>query len=216
MSFPAFLENLLDAGRVSAPAIAALSDDEVQAGVQVLVDFEQRWRWELVGAPPEFSVPAARWAAVQFYRACQFTVYRDVPAEVIAHEMQKPCEVPLNSAVHYSVDLTFRFLPDLVRFATSEAEQDPLVVHLQTWCQQWALSSVGVPGLKPENLDTGPITKHPVLLALYVDRILATKDHSRLHDACVSEAVRAALGVHQHLAPQTAEFLSTQITGAAE
>ena len=63
--------------------------------------------------PRRFCLPAARWAATMFYRACQFVAFRDV--RMRRHRgprrMAVACPHGDPPAVHYSVDLTFRYLP---------------------------------------------------------------------------------------------------------
>jgi hypothetical protein len=146
-----------------------------------------------------------------FYRACQFAVFRDVPAEAVAGALSVPCPgatavtaVAQSPAVHYSVDVVFRFLPDLARFARSAADNDPLLEPLQRWARQWPLSSVGMAGVDGADV---AFVAHPALLALYVDRVIATRDRSRLADERVRQAVRAALGLHPQLAPDLAAAL---------
>jgi hypothetical protein len=106
------------------------------------------------------------------------------------------------SGVHYSVDLTFRYLPDLVRIARTAASDDPLVGALRTWCRRWPLSSVGVAQLG--EIELGPIAKSAGLMQMYVDRIIAREDLDRLAGGPAREAVRGTLGMYPELAPKIA------------
>ena len=156
-----------------------------------------------------------------FERACRFLVYRDVDADAMEREFSAAipgvsgtpgvssspgsASTPdgANPAVHYSVDLTFRFLPDLVKLARIASEQDPLVERLMAWARHWPLSSVGI-GANVGPVEIGPIVNHPCLLALYVDRVIARRDLTRLDDARVRDGVRQALGLYSELAPVVA------------
>ena len=73
-------------------------------------------------------------------------VFRDEPAAAIAEALGPPCPAPITPSTHYSVDLVFRFLPEVVIFARSAAAHDPLVEHLERFAREWPLSSVGMPG----------------------------------------------------------------------
>ena len=72
--------------------------------------------------------------------------------------------------------------------------------------RRWPLSSVGVANLG--TVDPPPFVHHDCLLQLYVDRIIASKDRSRMNDPVVREAIRAAIGLYPELAPEIARELS--------
>jgi hypothetical protein len=137
-----------------------------------------------------------------FYRACQFTAFRDVGEEAIAGALAASCPQGDAASVHYSVDLTFRYLPDLARLARSAAEQDPLLTHLAHWAVDWPLSSVGMAGVGTVRIDDWATDQ--CLLKLYADRVIARGDESRLHDQRVREAVRQAIGLFPELATKIA------------
>jgi hypothetical protein len=199
MGYLQFLTNLLEDGRVVVPQVQPISESELGEADQFLARFERAYRLELPALLPGFQAAAGRWAAGRFYRACQFAVFRDESAETVEKELRVPCNVPATPEVHYSVDLLFRFLPDLARFATSAAEGDPLVQHLRQWACDWPLSSVGMQGLGDVAIDG--FAGDEALLQLYADRIIAAADVSRLSDRRAREAVRAALGMYPDLAP---------------
>src|SRR5262245_6245979 len=179
MGYASFLSDLLETGRVRVPVPAELREEELRAGDELLRTFEAEYRLEMPGTPPAFDSAAARWAALRFFRACQFAVFRDVPAEAVAEALSGAGPKPSPSA-HYSGELVRRLLPDLVRFARSAAEKDPLVEHLLRLGRDWPLSSVGLAEVGP--VGPGAVADHPSLLALYVDRVIATRDTSRLAD----------------------------------
>ena len=94
-------------------------------------------------------------------------------------------------AVQYSVDVMMRFLPDLIRHASAVPREDPLMVTLYGWAADWPLSSVGVPLDRPvDAAAVESIVSDRALLTLYVDRIVARKDLSRLSHPSVVEAIR--------------------------
>lgn len=208
MSFPAFLRELFETGRATLGALAPLADEELAAAQQELVAWDRVCRDELPGAPhelPRYLEPAALRAATQVYRAAQLLVFRDLGAEVIAEVLEPDWLLDSTSPdVHYSVDLTLRFLPDLLRMV-SVAADDPLIEVLRAWGRRWPLSSVGAEGLGP--LLVEPPLSSAVLRRLYVDRVLAASDRSRLQDPRVLDAIREQLGAHLELAGPLAAAL---------
>jgi len=100
------------------------------------------------------------------------------------------------------VDLTFRYLPDLAKLARSASERDPLLAHIVRWAVDWPLSSVGMVGIGPVQIDN--LAKDRCLLKLYVDRVIARGDKSRLCDPRVREAAQQAIGLFPELAANMA------------
>lgn len=229
-----FLEQLFS-GRplglgAARPVLAAPAD----AVLESLTRFETPARLEFAGQPPVFDDEAAAWAAAQFYNACSFAVFRDVSGDVVEDAMAGECPHKLDASTVYSVDLVFRYLPDLVQRAKAVSPADPLVAGLRRWAAEWPLSSVGVslqnPNHEGENQEgeeptdtTGdqlpqytiaeenlePILNHPSLLQAYVDRIIANRAFDRLSSSLLVDKVRAAIGLHPELAPEMARWLET-------
>jgi hypothetical protein len=193
-----FLSGLFEDGRVSVPAVGPLSEGEVREADRLLRETERRYRLELPAEAPAFEIAAARWAATRFYRACQFAVYRDVPEKLLDRELDDLSCKHVSPETHYSVDIVFGYLPDLVNFAATAAERDPLVGHLRRWARLWPLSSVGIRGLEDVSIDD--FAHCPSLMQLYADRIIAKEDASRLSDPRARQAVRSAVGMYPELA----------------
>jgi hypothetical protein len=208
MSFPEFLQQLFADGRVVVGKPEALTAEELRAGAHALQAQEELVRLELPAASPAYCADAAIWAASRYYAACQIAVFRDVGDDAIA-ELTKTEPVDWqHAAVHYSVDLTFRFLPDLMRIVLSAASDDPLAGALRTWCRRWPLSSVGIPELG--EVEIGPIAHSTSLMQVYVDRIIAREDADRLANAPVRDAARRSLGMYPELAPKLTRCLDME------
>ena len=130
-----------------------------------------------------------------------------MPAAALEEELN---DLPLSVAspeTHYSVDLVFHYLPDLMRFARSAAAADPLVEHLRRWARKWPLSSVGIEGVDDVSIDG--FADSPGLMRLYADRVIAAGDTSRLSDPRVRQAVGGALGMYEDLGGRMAAALSS-------
>jgi len=206
VTLPEFLEELFAEGRVTVREPTQLTPDELRAADDVLNERQRVDRLELPEDVPPYQSRAGLQAAAHFYQACQLAVFRDLGAEAIAALAKCEPDDWAHAGVHYSVDLTFRYLPDLVRIAQSAAADDPLVELLIKWCYRWPLSSVGVQRVGDVNIE--PIVASPGLMQLYVDRIIAREDFGRTASAPVRNAVRHAFGLYPRLAPKFSDAVS--------
>lgn len=199
LAFELFVNQLLQTGHVRVVSGGQIAPRERAAVADVLREFEAAWRQEMPGEMPPLEVEAAVWGAAKMYAACRLLTYRELGVEAITQEFSEALPRPGDTpAAHYAVDLTARFLPDVVRLARAANEDDPLVRALLAWGGDWPLSSVGIRGVEPRRL--AGILAEPRLLSLYVDRILLTGDSARLAVPAVREAVAAAVGAHAELA----------------
>lgn len=200
-----FYTALLSDGRLRLRSEAPASTDEMEAATEFLLQQERTGRRSLAGRPPAAERNAVSWAAGAFYRAAQFLVYRDLNEDALKRDLSVPCPEPGSPAVCYAVDLSFRFLPELIRLARAASESDPLTKRLMTWAGEWPLSSVGVKGVSDVVIDV--FIDDASMRALYLDRIIATDDIERLEDPRMRDAARRALGAYPELAPKIAAAL---------
>ncbi|WP_144973081.1 hypothetical protein [Bremerella volcania] len=204
------METLLGEGRASVPALGPIPVRQKAAAVETLARYERLWRRECPSPIPDYHPDAANWAAEQFCLACQFAIFRDVDEQTMRAALTTSLESDDGPDVHYSVDLVFRFLPDLVKFVHAASSDDPLESILRGWALRWPLSSVGLPGIEVAEIDHGVFYQSSGLMSLYVDRIVTCADRSRLIDDVVREHVLAAVGMYPDLAPHLAlnEYLT--------
>jgi hypothetical protein len=203
-----FLTDLLETGKISAPAASTQLTDALALLPQAIARADAAARLELPGNPPLLSMPAAVWAATIFYQACQFLVHRQFDAAAVRAALGKRCPEGANPSSSYSVDLVFRYLPDLLSLARGIAHDDPLVERLMILARQWPLSSVGI--ALPAGVDPTPFLKDRCLLTLYAERIIARQDVARLNHPMVCQAVRGAIGLHSQLSPAIAVALTKE------
>ena len=208
MSLPAFLTALHENVRVRVTIVPDKTPDARAHAETKLRELDLLARAELAGDAPEFRPDAALWAATALHQACQFLIFREVSAETVRAALAVPCPETPSPAVCYSVDLSLRYLPDLLALARGAAEDDPLNVGLLALAKAWPLSSVGIKNLPPS--DIAAFIAHPSLRRLYADRIIQFADRSRLDDPRVLEAVREGIGAFPELAPALAADLKTQ------
>jgi hypothetical protein len=199
MELSQFLNSLFEGGRLQVPPLAEVSENEVAIAKKALRETEALYRLSLPENPPALDLDAACRASITLYRACQFVVYRDIETSIIEHELGLSLSTEESASVHYSVDLVFRYLPDVRRFAASASRNDPLAASIERLAAKWPLSSVGMPGIESLNID--PLSNNPCLMQMYVDRILERNDTSRLGDARVRSAIKRSLGMQTQLSP---------------
>jgi len=197
MLLSAFLNSLLDNGQivVSSDLEVGISDD-VPAQLQEL---DRSARANLAFEAPDLDVAAATWAATVLCHGCQFLLCRDAPEQTVDKLLSVPCPVRREPATHYSVDLLFQYLPDLIALARRLAPNDPLVKRLLALATEWPLSSVGIEGVGPVNVDG--FIQNDCLRQLYVDRVLAREDMGRAKYPRVEAAIKETLGAHPELCP---------------
>ena len=206
-----FVSSLLETGRVRVPPPGQSAATPLKGLEPAVAELERSIRPDLAFDPPALSPAAAGWALSTVYRGCQALVYREMEAAAVHEALSRPCPDNPSAAVCYSVDLSFRYLPDLLSLARGIAPADPLVAGLIALARAWPLSSVGVPGVAGP-YDLRPFIAHPSLRQLYVDRIIERADSSRLVDPTVVELVREALGGFADLAPKLHAALQHQGT----
>jgi len=192
MKLSTFFQTLLESGRVQvlAPPSLIQAEDQ-QATLNLLSRFYMADSVEMAYKTPDFSPPAALWAAEYFYRAVHLTVLRDLD-ETAIRKWLRPYPAEPDPEAIYSVDLVFRYLPGLFGLAKGLAPRDYLVEVLRETVVQWNFSTVGM------DLDAEPdlthILAHPALRAAYVDRIIRHKDQKRAADPRVAPLVKEAMG----------------------
>ncbi len=206
MSLAAFLNSLMEAGRVLVADPDAPAADDAASVERALGDCDQTARAQMAGEAPEFVPLAARWAAQRLYQGCQLLAYRELGARAVVRAMRVACPQGPSAGALYSADLTLRYLGDLLVLARGVSDDDVLLVELRRLAREWPLSSVGVKDLggecEPAQLEV--IAGHPSLRQLYIDRVVARRDLGRLDHPGVREGVREAIGMFDALCPELA------------
>ncbi len=159
--------------------------------------WEQIWRMQCPGDAPQFSVEVADGAAQVALAISQAIVYRETEIEetmrvIVGAGFALDGLIDECPSAHYSVDLVFRFLPQLLERAERVSVDDPLADLIIRLLRRWPLSSVGVQRIQLTEVPS-PL-RHPSLWRMYIDRIIQRRDVSRLVCREVSDAVAAAAG----------------------
>ena len=203
------MEHLFVDGTVRVSGDALASHEEIDGAVDWVLEVEPQIREHSPLTPPGLDRPALKWAIRHFHAAAQLAVFRQLGPEEVAKRLGDDFVGEGDAAsVAYSVDLVFRFLPDLVRIVKGMNPDDPLLAQLRKWGERWPLSAVGIPGLAVSGLE--PLLANRCLSMMYVDRIVEADAVDRLHDPRVQELVRGAIGAYPELSPKLYRFLTTE------
>jgi hypothetical protein len=198
MALQPFLAALVEDGHVG---VAVDGDLALTAPVTAELEMLDRLaRLNLAADPSDFSVAAAHWAATMLYQGCLFIVRRELAEAEVLEKLSVPCPEPRNPGSDYSVDLIFRYLPDVIALARQICPGDPLLTGLLQLASQWPLSSVGVAGVDGVIVDS--FIEDASLRQLYADRILATGDFARANDDRVAQSIQESLGGYHELCPE--------------
>lgn len=142
---------------------------------------------------PLFHGEAALWAANYLYRSVQLVMLRNLD-EAAVQGLLMPFPGTVSPEAVLSVDLSFRYLPNLLVLAKGLAPEDVLVKRLQETALQWPFSSVGMNVEGAMELEV--IMSNACLRRAYIDRIIEAKDEKRCNNSLVNEYLKEALGDH--------------------
>jgi hypothetical protein len=190
-----FLTDLFETGQVTVGSeIEAINAFETGATLQILQKYYTHDSWHLPAKQPDFHPDAALWGAQFVYAAVHLTVLRHIDAEIV-EQLLTDFTGGTTPETLYSVDLTFRYLPELLFLAKGLAPSDSLVDVLKTRLQRWSFSAVGIDfGETEKPTNTEIIATHPALRLAYVDRIIEKQDLKRALNDPEREWVKTALG----------------------
>lgn len=192
-----FLRQMFEGGVITLPAAASEEDGAVAA--DVLKEAEAHHRLSLPGEPPLWDPAVGGWAARILLDACRALVHREVEASEVTRLLTEAPPGPWTPSTHYSVDVLFRALPDVLRLARGISHDDPLTLLLLDLARSWPLSSVGVPQLG--RLDVSGFIEDRSLRRTYAQRIVQHNDIDRLEDERVRREVQDLLGAYPSLSP---------------
>jgi len=208
MKLAQFILNLFEYGDVTVEdKVEAFSAKDLQDTVRGLEFFYKKDILNIPNTAPTFHSEAALWGAQYIYRAVQMIVLRELGEEEVKKHLTN-CPFEKTPEVIYSIDLTMRYLGDLLNIAKGLAPDDILVTTLKQSALEFPFSSVGLK-IKGE-LDEKIILSHPALKYAYADRIINKKDKSRIQNNNIQELVKELLGNHTSTFWSEVEFDDTK------
>jgi len=192
-----FIQDIIQQGKVTVDGnVTPFSDEDKQAATQRLREYYELQKQELTATVPAFDAPAAIWAAGFLYRAVQLVMLRDLGDDVV-NKLLTPYDGAVTPEGVLSVDLSFRYLPNLVGLAKGLAPEDVLVKRLHEAAVQWPFSSVGMKVEGDLNIDV--ILNNACVCRSYIDRIITARDIKRCNNPQVKEYIKEALGDYGHV-----------------
>jgi hypothetical protein len=192
-----FIQDIIQQGKVTVDGhVTSFSDEDKQAATQRLHEYYELQKQELTATVPAFDAPAAIWAAGFLYRAVQLVMLRDLGDDVV-NKLLTPYDGAVTSEAVLSVDLSFRYLPNLAGLAKGLAPEDVLVKRLHETAVQWPFSSVGMKVEGDFNIDV--ILNNACVCRSYIDRIITARDVKRSNNPQVKEYIKEALGDYGHV-----------------
>lgn len=208
---------LFETGEVALARSAARSNVDEER--MFLSGAELVWRANIAGKPPKFDTVIAHTASRVLLALCQAVIYR----ETEIHDLTKllsETNLPTGPAhsddpsAHYSVDLLFRFLPQVIQRAKRISESDALIPLMLDVLRPWPLSSIGVRELCPPVScpSLQPILCNKSLWRMYVDRIISKQDIERLQHSEARAAVASAIGPFGWLSPEMNKIVNGETT----
>lgn len=192
-----FIQDIIQQGKVTVDGhVTPFSEEDKQAATQRLREYYELQKQELTATVPAFDAPAAIWAASFLYRTVQLVMLRDLGDDVV-NKLLTPYDGVITAEAVLSVDLSFRYLPNLVGLAKGLAPEDVLVKRLHEAAVQWPFSSVGMKVEGEFNIEV--ILKNACVCRSYIDRIITARDIKRCNNPQVKEYIKEALGDYGHV-----------------
>ena len=183
-----------------------VDQDECNRAIAYLLQCYQEEQLNYPYKAPAFDPNAAIWGALLVYYAAQAILNRQATLEEITPLFAAYTGTKTTAAI-LSVDLSLRFLPNLLEKLKTINPDDGLILLLEQQLAQWPYSAIGytiaAPALPAQKI------QNPCLRQLYADRIIAKKATQFLPIPWVQQAVRASLGAHQSIIWPDLDFLGT-------
>lgn len=187
-----FFTNLLNKGSATIEnTLINFDADDIFKLKIVLENYYHEDKLEMPYKAPEFNIDACLWSAKYLYCATHLVILRELDNTKI-EEFLQDFNGKITADVIYSVDLCFRYLPQVFNFAKNLSPEDFLVKKLTKTAYDWGFSSFGIE-LEPP-FDSKEILKNKSLTYAYIDRILENKDKKRIDTNEISNLLKEATG----------------------
>ena len=134
----AFFSQLLSHGVVHVEDADLLREEDVHSAVEWIMQCESQTREHWPATPPDVDRHALVWATRHIFGAAQLAVFRHLgPPDIEKRLKEEFAEGDDAASTAYSVDVIFRYLPDLFRIVKGMNPDDPLLVVLRRWGERW-------------------------------------------------------------------------------
>lgn len=196
-----FAKRLLHDGHAAIPPLSAILEPAAEDGRQataVLCEAERVLRVAAPRTPPPLCAAAALWALQVFAWGGYTALDRNQERTTLPDELSQSRPDATLLENHWSVDVVFRFLPELCRRAQRIAPEDALHATLQTLAADWPMSTVGMPvEWSAESLRR--VMSDRSLCRILVDRVAARADRRLAADETVQKMLRNDAGAYAEM-----------------
>ena len=176
--------------------ILTISDNEKE----VVIDFLQKeYEAETLNYPfvaPPFQAVAAIWAAEIVYYSAQLILYRQNKTSELEQRFPK-LESEITASTFLSVDLCFRFIPDMLNQLKLIDSEDCLIAILEKQLETFHYSGINYP-LKLEESNFEIIHHNKCLQQLYLNRIVTFKNLKLAKIPSFNQALKANFGIFEN------------------
>ncbi len=196
-----FAQRLLHDGNAAVPALSAIlapAAEDLRQATVVLCDAERVLRAAAPATPPALNAEVAVWALRVFGWAGYTALDRQQERTTLPDELSPSRPDTLRLDNHWSVDVVFRFLPELCQRAERIAPEDDLHATLEAIAAAWPLSTVGMPvEWSAESLQR--VLSDRSLSRILVDRVAARADKRLAANETVQKMLRDDAGAYAEL-----------------
>lgn len=175
--------------------ILSISESEKESIVLFLEKEYQTEALDFPFTPPAFHPQAARWAAETVYYAGQFILFREND-EAKMEDYFPTFEFEISPSTILSVDLCFRFLPDMLRQLSLIDPEDALIAILEKQLYTWHFSGINY-SLDFKEIDLAIIISNPCLQQLYLNRITNYKNIPLAKRPEINQLLKANFGIYE-------------------
>ena len=164
----------------------------------VLLFLEKEYQSEALEFPftsPAFHPQAALWAAETVYYACQFILFRENDEDKM-EDFFPAFQFEISPTTILSVDLCFRFVPDMLRQLSLIDPEDSLISILEKHLKIWHFSGINY-SLVFKEIELDIIFSNPCLQQLYLNRITTYKNIHLAKTPKVNQLLKANFGIYE-------------------
>ena len=206
-----FLLELSEAGEVTVDRKLEISAEELDACIPILKSLEKSARLNAPSGLPKFNEKTASTALKIFYNICQMMVNRDFSENLINNTFNQLEELPDPASLEtvWSVDVVFRYLPDIFRMSTKLSKGDPLCDKIVDLAKRFPFST---PGIKIDDCVDAYLVENDALKIIYMNRIIESEAVDRLVNADTKLAIEEKLGNQQQLCQNLMEKSEREIS----
>lgn len=164
--------------------------------IKVVNFLRGEYQWESLEFPfqvPAFNEEAALWAAEIVYLSAQLILYRKDDTEEL-EGLFPDLKIEVETGSILSVDLCFRFIPDMLLELKHIDSEDPLIEILEKQLKKWHFSAIKY-DFDVEGLDLNWIFSSSCMKQLYMDRIVAHKNLKLAKNKKLYPHLKASLSI---------------------